>query len=294
MAPASTNQTRWDRAGFTLIELLIVIAIVALLISLLFPAVRHCTYLSRQARELAAAQQLMVAFNLYANDHGGKVIPGYPPKSWVNGEMAVYDDGGARLRNETAQRYPWRLAPYLDFNFQGLYKDTRLLTEIKENEDYYRRIGVDYPYVISLFPSLAMNVAFVGGSDQHLGFNDAARRLYGDFYLTRIDQARRPTDLIVFVSARAELQTLLPQVGPPQGYFKAEPPYFSSRKWQATYDRNAQFPGLNSGYVALRPWNEATVAVIDGHGGTLDWAELQDMRHWADPADRPDWVLERR
>jgi len=36
---------------------------------------------------------------------------------------------------------------------------------------------------------------------------------------------------------------------------------------------------------------KAAVGFLDGHAGLLGWEELQDMRHWAPKADRPDWVL---
>jgi hypothetical protein len=31
--------------------------------------------------------------------------------------------------------------------------------------------------------------------------------------------------------------------------------------------------------------------MVDGHVENLDRRNLQDMRHWANPADRPDWTL---
>ncbi len=60
--------------AFTLIELLIVIAIVAMLIGLLLPALGKARESGRQAVCLSNMRQLMIGFHAYANDY--KVIPG--------------------------------------------------------------------------------------------------------------------------------------------------------------------------------------------------------------------------
>src|SRR4029450_5997230 len=118
-------------------------------------------------------------------------------------------------------------------------------------------MGVDVRYVVSLFPSLGMNTAFIGGSAHHLAFNAAAMGLYGQLYVTRIDEPQRTDKLIVFCGARAALQPALPALGAPQGYFRVEAPYFLIRNWQAAYDPNAPFPGANSGVVAGRDGHQA-------------------------------------
>lgn len=284
-------RSRFGGRGVTLIELLVVIALMAILLSLLIPAAARCRFLSRQARELSAAQQLMVAYTLYADDSRGMVMPGYPTAALVAGPLIVMNDRGERIMGEKAQRYPWRLAPHLGFNFRGLYKDDRLLEEIRANQATYLPMGVDYDYVVSLFPSLGLNVGFVGGSVQMLGFNPDALRLFGRFYTVRIADVVRPTRLLVFASARESEQPHFPQIGRPEGFFRVEPPYFTARRWQATYDPDAPYPGLNSGFVSLRHGGRAVTAMIDGHAEALGWDDLQDMTRWADGASRADWVL---
>ena len=59
---------RIDRA-FTLIELLVVVAIIAILVAILLPALRGSRALSYQARELAAAHQMMVSYHAFADDN---------------------------------------------------------------------------------------------------------------------------------------------------------------------------------------------------------------------------------
>ena len=45
----------------------------------------------------------------------------------------------------------WRLAPYLDYNFRGLYQDDALLDDIQNDPKWLQS-------VVSLYPSLGMNI----------------------------------------------------------------------------------------------------------------------------------------
>lgn len=296
MRPDSLRRTR-RAVGFTLIELLVVIAIVAVLVSMLLPALRDARLAGRQVRELAAAKQLVTAYLAYADDNRGRFMVGYASKAMVNGPMVVTNDKGERLTDEMAQRYPWRLAPTLGFNFRGLYGDDKLLAAMKQNESQYAGLGVNYDYVVSLFPSLGLNAAFVGGSDKLGEFDSIFRRTFGRVYLERADEAVRPTRVIAFVSARCEEQPLAPGLGAPEGFFRVDPPYFApgqGRQWDATYDPRSRTPAKNSGYVSLRYKGRAVASMLDGHADVLDWGQLGDMQRWCDRADREDWTLSKR
>ncbi len=240
----------------------------------------------------------MIAYTGYADDHRTAVLPGFPPRDTLTGSNAVSDDEGQPIKDLTiAQRYPWRIAPYLNFNFRGLYDDAKLLQEIKDHSGDYEKVGVDYRYVVSLFPSLGMNVAFVGGSEKFGAWDRGFMAKYGRVHVAKLDAVQRPSQLMAFVSARVEEQPLAPGLGRPQGYFRVEPPYFSptqGRRWEANYDANSPLPGLNSGFVSLRHDGKAVTGMLDGHAAMAGWSDLTDMRRWADGAGSADWTIKAR
>jgi prepilin-type N-terminal cleavage/methylation domain-containing protein len=284
---------RSDR-GFTLIELLVVIAIIAVLIGILLPAIGRCRVLSRQARELSGARQMLIALQLYADTYKGSVPPGYPPRQWVDSNMVVIDHEGERITGETAQRYPWRLAPFLNYDFRGLYQDDKILVDLRDRAPEYQAFGVDYRYIVSLFPSLAYNDTFVGGSDRLGQFDSSFRRSFGRVFIERLDEVQHGTKVMAFVSGRADIQPYLPSVGKLQGFFRAEPPYLNpgeGRRWEAAYNPDPVSANANSGFVSLRYDRRAVTGMLDGHAETLKWEELADMRHWSDFADVADWTL---
>ena len=271
--------------GFTLIELLVVISIIALLIGILLPALGKARSCAIATRELAGSQQLMLAFTMYADAHRDRMLPGYPPTKDVSGDHRVYDERGEPLGSIEAQRYPWRIAPWLNYDFRGLYQDDSLLAQIRERR-------TDFRYVISLYPSMGMNVMYVGGSVKHLG-DAAGMRAFGRIYTRSLAEAHRPSAVLAFASARSTSERTLPELGRPEGFFRLEPPTWGAG-WEETYDPQASEPGVNSGFVSLRHDGKGIAASLDGHSEMLGWDEFRDMRRWADFADEPDWKPEPR
>lgn len=290
---ARPSQPRQALPAFTLIELLVCIAVIAVVIGIILPALSKGRALCKQLRESASAQQVMVAFAAYSHDSKGQVLVGYPTKKMVSGPITVVNEAGERLTGEAAQRYPWRLIPYMAGDFRGLYQDRKVLAFLVDQKDYPDAVH-SYDYVVSLFPSLGMNSAWIGGSDLSGEFGKDFKQVYGRPFITRIDEARRPTELITFVSARSQTHELLPAMGRPEGFFRVESPYFTDslgKQWESNYEPEAPLPGANSGFVSLRNMNKAVTAMFDGHAQTMNWDQLNDMRHWADQATSADWSL---
>lgn len=284
---SSPHKAIRQRIAFTLIELLVVIAIIAILIGVLLPALGAAKASARAVREAAAGQQLLTAFTLYTNDFEDKVLVGYPLMEHTRG--IVIDHEGRPVANPEAQRYPWRIAPYLDYNFAGLYKNDALLEALREKRQYV--------YAVSLYPTFGMNIDFIGGSDlHHKGFDPRHLSKYGRYAIRRLSEPRQPSELMVFASARSH-STFVPDYPDPEGYYRIASPFFlesQGRRWETEYDPISPKPEANSGFVAFRHSNKAVFAMTDGHVEMFSWEEGSDMRHWASGATDKDWEIKAR
>lgn len=269
--PSTLNSRR---RAFTLIELLVVIAIIAILSSLLLPALAKGKQRAKQVNEINAAKQLMLAWQLHADDNDDQVLPGY------SSSVEAKDDQGNPLGSPIRDRYPWRLAPALANEFRTIYvNESRRFLDEAESMSH-----ADFVYRASLYPSLGYNTVFLGGDEAKFNPAVAATSFGNDWLVTRTAQIRNPSGLIAFASARSR-----PGGRDEAGYYAVHPPYLVTRQWDAAF--STARPPEKFGYVHPRWSTRAVTAMTDGHAESLSQVELQDMRHWGNAADRANWTL---
>ena len=262
-------------------ELLVVIGIIVILLGLVFMVGGKVSKQAREVTERNAARQALIAWSTYSFDNDGSLLPGYR-----SGLEAMTPDGlpiSAATIGVAGNRYPWRLAPYLGYNFDVLYvNDQNKYLETLRNEDY-----ASYVYTIATFPSLGINSTWMGGDEVDGCFNPALTSLLGNFYSSKMSQIKNPQRLTVFASARGDSA---PSGGGDtiEGYFKVASPAFSSRRWESEYD---QEDTTSFGNLSARWDGRSVISRVDGSVDSLAIEEMDDMRLWADRADSKDWVL---
>jgi len=80
------------RSGFTLIEMLVVIAIIALLAGMLFPAIGSALQSAHRRRAALMTQNIEQAILMYMDDHGGR----FPVLDDLYGSDRFFDEEGSR------------------------------------------------------------------------------------------------------------------------------------------------------------------------------------------------------
>ncbi len=228
--------------GFTIVEMLTVVAIIALLMGMLLPALSGAKKTSQKLKELSALRQIGVAWHQYAFSQGDAALPGFlepgVQEAWnaqyefIDGSLIppapAFDMAGENL----AGPWTWRLLPYLDYNHQMIHGyvdevdfDRTSMTAAKIDPD---ELLAEEAKQIAFAPGFGYNAIYVGGwwemtpvegaetEIPRYKFYDATADLDGDsnigskeyarVVVRSVSQIRRSTELVIFCSSSDALE----------------------------------------------------------------------------------------
>lgn len=277
------------RRGFTLIELLVVISIIALLVSLLLPALGSARTAALQITEMAAAKQMAIAQSLYADANDEYWIAAIVPYADVTG---TYDDpSGNAAPADLAMRYPYRLASYVDDAYEGvMFVNDGVQQLIPDPFAFGPSTPPGYEhYFTTLFPSFGLNGEFVGGVYR----NDVnAVDQWPDQLVEKPRlEAHSVSGLIAFTSARyygsvgsTETPGYVMSFAPNNMNTPASAMGTSFNDWLSTPFDRFGYDYTYSGAVDPRYNGAAVVGFCDGHAEALGFEELRDMQLWSSEA----------
>lgn len=239
---------------FTLVELLVVIAVIAILCSLLLPALGRARDTAMQAKCLSSMKQMGVAMANYAGDSNDINAPfQYPGSSstWSSNELFVKYIG--------VKTYRWNPSDW-DKNFV-CSKATRLYEQTSPSIVAKYR-GADYAYGMTFWSTTPLP----GGGTEGWQKQKAT-------YMTKV---KSPSMRFLF-----DERTLYGEASPSSGSTNLRDPATENGWWARGND-------ATSPSIAYRHGGNRTVNTIylDGHGANLDYRDLmndtaESKRRWS-------------
>lgn len=248
---------RFKSAGFTLVELLVVITISGLLAGISSGAYQKAMSKASMASEINAGKNLIQAYQIATTENGGRFLPAYD----ASAKDVKNANGKPIVMSVVRARYPFRLAPYFNYQLEGTVLVNRNESQIVK---MMGSSGSMYDYGLSVFPAMGINRYLVGG---YVGSGGTVQ------YPSECIQSQGQADkaVIVFASAGDPEVDGFEYVVSPQG----PAGQWSSAKWKKDSD-----PG-EYGHVAARYNGKAVCAFLDGSVRGLSIDDLRDMRLWS-------------
>jgi len=251
--------SRGKRAAFTLIELLVVISIIALLISLLLPALSKARETARHTQCGINQRQIITAANTYAVDEGGALPP------------TIVHPAGSTLWSWPNQLNYRANNPVLAAQVNGGSVGKLMRSYISDAANVFicalapqDRINYNEAYI-------AGNTAGLNGSYHLLwNYNGFQKTSDGTVFvgpsrlaLMKDEQRLLTSDVFAFHSAAGGWRT-----SHPNRAIGMDAPFSNYPIWRWYGPSDAQFvgPAVNSGYV-------------DGHVASTPLNEMIEMEH---------------
>jgi prepilin-type N-terminal cleavage/methylation domain-containing protein/prepilin-type processing-associated H-X9-DG protein len=270
------------RNGFTLVELLVVIGIIAVLIGILLPALNKARANARHVKSCSDLRQLLLGYTMYHQENRGSLLWGYPPAT-VNGSLisVTHEQSGLVLTVPIADRYPWRLLPYVS-NVWGIVHAHDQVPPIPTTNDM---AGWLQAYQLSLSPTFGINAIFVGGHKDYGGFI-GDRLNTGKHVAFKATEIRRSTEQIIFADSKA----FTFQKWDGTGLHYLTPPRANGLNWTVSADEkfnvlSTNIQGIPQGWFT----NRTAVGFFDGHVDSMLPSQLTNMRLWAPKAETADY-----
>lgn len=252
------KMTKKENTAFTLIELLVVTGVIAVLAALSATVAQSVMSTGRKVAEVNAAKSLITAYITAASERDGKYLPGYDR---TVGELTMPD--GTAISGPAAERYPYRLAPYLNYQMNG--------TMLVNNN--VKQVDATSSYMVSCFPAFGINYIYVGGD-----ISSAGVMTYPGECVTTT--GRGSSSVLVFASAAGSGTqpggTSDQQIS---GYCILTPPNTTAQMWSSAKWTKTS-PAGNYGNVDARFGGKAVCAYLDGGVRMNSIDELRDMRLW--------------
>lgn len=299
--------------GFTLVEVLVVLGVIVLLVGLLAVGLQAAGRTARKTRELNSGRQIGLAWQQYSSTYESRLLPG-----WIDVEVQeawkvkYKDSSGDRVDPEFCRGYPWRLLPFLSYDFETLY-------------GYLERDAAlwdDEPALVSANPAFGLNAYYVGGWWEPFSsgpdipvrgrpvFAGASyettegQSLSGRLVNQTQESIRRPSQLVVFAASGFREPGFYKEIAPsasPGAAWVVPPRLGTQAVWELSYGDVFESLTVGSGMLASTAAagikvfqtqavpvarHKQTIATVRADLSTLNLglAEMMDMSVWIDPA----------
>jgi len=273
------------------VELLVVIAVIGLLLALALPVLGKVRNRAQAIRDLSALRGVILAWNQYATDQKGWLLPGFYGMPPLEVLPAFYEDSEAipadvyGNQRAVVARWPFRLSKYLDHNacHLAVNSEPSQVDECSQG-DLMKKL-----YFASLYPSFGLNSMWIGGDQERYGFMQATLggkpNPFYNFYASRLAGIKHPERLTVFASSRTN-QNACATGAVREGYFRLESPQWLAPQWATNYDTSL---ASSFGNLSARWDGKSAIATVNGGVELVPVDDLRDMRRWADQASEFNW-----